>query len=223
MKSAKHFWLAAAALVLTFGAQSASAAIGTIVGSKHDFSTGGPSATYKSSTQTQVCVYCHAPHASTTAGQLWNHAASTQTYGLYTNNGGTLAATMAQPTGVSKLCLSCHDGTVAIDSFGTATGTKLATGAVLLGTDLGATHPIGFAYNAALVTADPGLKAITSAVTVGASTAGTIADKMLDKDGKVACTSCHDVHNTDLATAVEAKLLKVSTAGSALCKACHIK
>ncbi|MBI5921635.1 MAG: cytochrome C [Betaproteobacteria bacterium] len=220
MKSVKQLWIAAAAILLAISAQSALAAIGTIVGSKHDFSSGGPNAAYKG-TGTQVCVYCHSPHASSSVGQLWNHAASTATYTLYSSS--TLNAAPGQPTGVSKLCLSCHDGTVAIDSFGTVTGTKLVTGAANIGTDLGASHPIGFVYDAALVTLDPGLKAITSAVTIGAATAGTIASKMLDKDGKVACTSCHDVHNTEIATAVEAKLLKVSTSASALCKSCHVK
>jgi len=212
-------WLVAAILFFAFGTQSALAAVGTIVGSKHDFSASGPNASYKG-TGNQVCVYCHAPHASTTATPLWNHASTAATFSLYASP--TLNATMAQPGGVSKLCLSCHDGTVAVDSFGGATGTKSVTGSTLLGIDLSNDHPIGFTYDAALVTLDPGLKAITSAATIGTGNTGTIDSKMLFA-GKMECASCHDVHNSTAGTAVEAKLLKITTAGSALCTTCHIK
>ena len=206
-------WLATAVLFFVFGTQSAMAAIGTIIGSKHDFSSTGPSATYKG-TSTQVCVYCHAPHASTTSTPLWNHASTAATFTLYTSS--TLNATMAQPGGVSKLCLSCHDGTVAVDSFGGATGTKLVTGTPLIGTSLVDDHPIGFAYNAALVTLDPGLRAVTTAATIGTGNAGTIDSKMLF-GGQMECASCHDVHNSFGIT----KMLKKSNAGSALCLTCH--
>ncbi len=212
-------WLAVAALFF-FAAQNAVAAIGTVVGSKHDFSTSGPNATYKG-TGNQVCVYCHAPHSTPGTTPLWNHSLTAATFTLYSSP--TLdAGTLVQPAGVSKLCLSCHDGTVAVDSFGGATGSKLVTGSPLLGTDLSNDHPIGFTYDAALVTLDPGLKATTTAVTIGASNAGTIATKML-VGGKMECASCHDVHNSTANTAVEAKLLKITTAGSALCLTCHNK
>lgn len=214
-------WCARGAILLffAFAAPFATAAIGTVVGSKHDFSSTGPNDTYKGTT-TQVCIYCHAPHASTSTSPLWNHAATTATFTLYSSS--TLQATVAQPGGVSKLCLSCHDGTVAIDSFGGATGTKLATGTALIGTDLANDHPIGFTYDAALVTADPGLAEITKAVTIGTGNTGTIASKMLI-GGKMECASCHDVHNSTAGTAVESKLVRVTTVGSALCVVCHNK
>jgi predicted CXXCH cytochrome family protein len=226
MKSeGKHLtwaWLAAAILFFALGTQSAFAAIGTIIGSKHDFSASGPSVLYKG-TNTQVCVYCHAPHASTATTPLWNHATTATTFTLYSS--GTLNATMTQPAGVSKLCLSCHDGTVAIDSFGGATGTKsIPVGAPAnFGTTLADDHPIGFAYNAALVTLDPGLAdPVATSVTIGTGNTGTIATKLLI-GGQLECASCHDVHNSTSGTAVESKLLRISTAGSALCVACHKK
>lgn len=220
MKSVRHLWLAAAALLLVFGTQAAMAAIGSIVSSKHDFSSTGPNAAYKG-TGTQVCVYCHAPHGNTSAGSLaWNRAMSAATYTLYSST--TLKATGLAPGATSKLCLSCHDGTIAIDSFGGATGTKTVAGAALVGTDLSNDHPIGFTYDAALVTLDPGLRAVTSAVTIGTGNTGTIDTKMLF-GGKMECNSCHDVHNSTAGTAVEAKLVRVTTTGSALCTTCHIK
>ena len=224
-RSLKWAGLMAASLLLALGATSAQAAIGTIVGSKHDFSSTGPSLTYKGTT-TQVCIYCHAPHNTASTSLLWNHTASAATYTLYANS--TMKATLGQPAGVSKLCLSCHDGTIAIDSFGGATGTALnkAAGTVNLGTSLADDHPIGFAYNAALVALDPGLKAVSTAATIGTGNAGTIESKLLVGATGVAtmeCSSCHDVHNSTSGTAVEAKLLKITTVGSALCVACHIK
>ncbi len=223
-RNLKWAGLAAASLLLALAATPSHAVIGTIVGSKHDFSTTGPSATYKSATQTQVCVYCHAPHNSASTTLLWNHAASAATYTLYSSS--SLNATVAQPAGVSKLCLSCHDGTIAIDSFGGATGTKMVAGAPLLGTDLSNDHPIGFQYNAALVTADGGLKAVSTAATIGTGNTGTIESKLLvgtPGSATMECSSCHDVHNSTSGTAVEAKLLKITTVGSALCTTCHLK
>ena len=213
----------AAMLLLAASGSLAFAAAGDgVINSRHDFSATGPNPTYRG-TSTQVCIYCHAPHASTTGTPLWNHAQTGATFTLYSSP--TLKATMGQPGGVSKLCLSCHDGTVAIDSFGGATGTKTATGAALLGTDLSNDHPIGFAYNAALLASDPGLadpSTKTVGIGVGGANTGTITAKMLFND-QMECASCHDVHNSAAGTAVEAKLVRISTAGSALCVACHRK
>jgi predicted CXXCH cytochrome family protein len=219
-------WLATAVLFFALGTQSATAAIGTIVGSKHDFSASGPSVDYKG-TGTQVCVYCHAPHNGAGTTLLWNHAASAATYNLYNSTvSSTMNAAPSQPAGVSKLCLSCHDGTIAIDSFGGVTGTKVATGGALLGIDLRNDHPIGFVYNAALVTADPGLRAVSTAATIGTGNTGTIETKMLfgaAGSATMECASCHDVHNSTSGTAVESKLLRITTSASALCTTCHIK
>lgn len=223
LKSLKWVGLAAASLLLALGTTSAQAAIGSIVASKHDFSASGPNATYKGTT-TQVCIYCHAPHNTSSTSLLWNRAANAATYTLYTNS--TMNATTGQPGAISKLCLSCHDGTIAIDSFGGATGTKMVTGSPLLGTDLSNDHPIGFVYNAALVTADPGLRAVSTAATIGTGNVGTIESKMLVGTAGAAtmeCSSCHDVHNSTSGTAVEAKLLKITTVNSALCTTCHAK
>ena len=54
-----------------------------------------------------------------------------------------------QPDGSSILCLSCHDGTIAIGS----TNNVLPPGSIL-GTDLSDDHPISFVYNSTLVAAD---------------------------------------------------------------------
>lgn len=203
------------AAALTLGAGAALGA--TIGGSAHDFSTQGWSAG-------QICLPCHTPHKATTTvadAPLWNHALSTAVYTLYTSP--TLNATMAQPGGGSKLCLSCHDGTVAINSFGGTTGTSFIGAGDKIGPDMRGEHPIGFTFDAALATADGSLKnPATTSVTIGAGTTtktGTIAATML-YGNKMECASCHDVHNT---FTNGGKLLKVTATGSAICIACHAK
>ena len=116
-----------------------------ITGSSHDFSgqswnPGGANA--------EICVVCHTPHNANTSvvnAPLWNHALSaTATYTMYSS--ATMnAVTTGQPDGSSKLCLSCHDGTVALENFGGVTsGTHLMTGnaAVGSGANLSNDHPI---------------------------------------------------------------------------------
>jgi hypothetical protein len=192
---------------------------GTITGSQHDF-------TSKSWSGGRICIACHVTHNSDTSvidAPLWGHANSTQTYTLYaspTLNAGPLS----QPSGQSKLCMSCHDGTVAVDSFGGNTGTTMITPANNLGTTLANDHPIGFVYNTALATADGSLfDPSTKTVTIGSGTqtkTGTIAATMLF-NGKLECSSCHDVHNTF--TVGTTHLVKLPEAGSAICLACHNK
>ena len=94
------------------GGFSAALYAGSIIGSVHDFSgqpfSGG-----------QICVVCHAPHnvATPVIPPLWNHDLSTATYTVYSSP--TLdAGPLGPPTGSTKLCLSCHDGTVALGEIG---------------------------------------------------------------------------------------------------------
>jgi hypothetical protein len=210
--------------LLLFGLAAGPVAAGTITGSPHDFSTSGWAAG-------QICIACHTPHnANTTVmdAPLWSHALTVKTFALY--GSGTMNATTGQPSAASRLCLSCHDGTVAIDSFGGATGTNFMTGAeaVGLGTvGLSDDHPISITYNTALATADGALyDPAVRTVTIGSGTqtrTGTLAATMLISN-QVQCASCHDVHNTfTVAGTNGVPLLKVSKAGSALCLACHNK
>jgi hypothetical protein len=68
----------------------------------------------------EVCVYCHTPHGANSAVEapLWNRVASTATYATYDQLGtSTLTQTVTAPGPASVTCLSCHDGTLAIDSI----------------------------------------------------------------------------------------------------------
>ena len=183
----------------------------TIVGSAHDFS--GQSW----NTTTEICVVCHTPHNAVTSvasAPLWNHAVTNATFTPYSS--GTLNAVVGQPDGSSKLCLSCHDGTVALENFGGVTnGTQFITGAALVGTNLSNDHPVSFTYDATLAANDGGL---FNPTTTQSGLGGTITNTMLTA-GKMQCSSCHDVHNG----AGIAGLLLKTNASSALCLTCHDK
>ena len=203
------------------------ATAGTIEGSPHDFRAGFSTGWV---TTTEICVVCHAPHnkpmGDGSTGLLWNrNFATTTTYVTYSNS-DTMVVDPGQPGGVSKLCLSCHDGTVAIDQFGAETsGVNFLTSsdAAYVGTDLSNDHPISFAYpttNAS--TGDPELHVKTTAMPAAWGGSGTPSiDEAMLIGGNVECASCHDVHNTN--TVASTNLLLVSNTGSALCLTCHNK
>jgi len=216
----KKLFILFSALALLVGFSGVS--IAGIQGSVHDFSgfsfAGG-----------QICLPCHTPHnAVSDAAPLWNHELSVATYNLYSSP--SMQATVNQPTGASKLCLSCHDGTVAVDSFGGDTGSMFIdafSADANLTTDLSNDHPISFVYDTALATADPGLfDPSTTIVTIGSGTfskTGSITDVMLENN-VLQCQGCHSVHNDFVAgTAISDALLKISIGGSNLCLACHNK
>jgi hypothetical protein len=205
----------AAALLLAVRA----AVAGSIIGSAHDFTvynwSGG-----------QVCVACHDPHnanTGVTVAPQWNHTLSTQTYALYSTP--SLKANMGQPGMRSKLCLSCHDGTVAVDSFGGLTGSQYISSVNNIGTTLKDDHPIGFLYDTALANLngtlfDPSTKSVTIG-SGGTTQTGAIATLMLYDGGQLECSSCHDVHNKY--TVGNTGLMKIGSTGSAICRACHNK
>jgi predicted CXXCH cytochrome family protein len=183
----------------------------SITGSEHDFSSSSWNTTG------EICVVCHTPHnanISVTEAPLWNHQTTSATYQLYSSS--TLNATMTQPDSGSKLCLSCHDGTVAIDNFGSTTnGTNFISTGALIGTDLRNDHPVSFTYDTTLATNDGGL---FDPSTHTSGLGGTIAQDLL-YSSKMQCASCHDVHNSSGLT----HLLRISNAGSGLCLTCHNK
>lgn len=183
--------------------------LGGLSGSAHDFSgaewSGG-----------RLCLPCHTTHGadlSVVTAPLWNHEVTTATYTVYSSD--TLNAQVGQPSGVSKLCLSCHDGTVAVDSFSGNTGQTMMTGSANIGTNLANSHPISFTYDTALATADGKLHDPAIQTT---SLGGTIAEDLLF-GSKMECASCHDVHNGG--SAGGQGLLRITTDGSELCLTCH--
>ena len=179
---------------------------------KHNLSTTGPGPV-KATTVTEICVFCHTPHNANPAIPLWNQTLSSgQTYNPYTST--TMAAASGVPTGSSKLCLSCHDGTVAIGKTGNKGQIAMQgvnaqgqlTGVSSLGTNLSDDHPISFVPITGTQIINP---PVGSAV-------------KLDANGQVQCRSCHDPHQMDIDPTTK-KFLVTSNSASALCLVCHQK
>lgn len=200
--------LALAGLALTSQAQ--------ITNSKHDFSS-------YSWSGNEICKPCHTPHfANVAAGRLWNHELSTATYTLFDGSAGTSADLERE----SRLCMSCHDGTVALDSFGGKTGSNFVPNAVKIGTDLTDDHPIGkeAIYPTTTSTRFNAQDTTKHSVTF---TWGSLSLKpWTDSAGAtqyvVGCRTCHNVHDKYRSVGVD-HMLNMSNTASHLCLTCHIK
>ncbi len=124
-------------------------AAASIQGTPHDLSAvpGG-----------NTCSFCHTPHGALAGTPLWNHKLSKRIYEVYWSS--SLDAEVGQPTGSSKLCLSCHDGTIALEATvrGGSGRTYMPPGSANLGTDLSDDHPVSFVYSAGLSNEDPQIR-----------------------------------------------------------------
>lgn len=137
----------------------------------------------------QSCRVCHVRHSETIAmqhytnGIFWTRNIRSLVYNMYHSSWGASLATIRDtgltssatgrqgniPDGLSKLCLSCHDGVIAPDVFSLH-------------------HFVSVGYDIAKTTLrEPDI------TTFGLS--GTISD-VLDA-GAVQCSSCHDVHGEE--------------------------
>ncbi len=181
---------------------------------KHNLSVTGPGP-IKSSSEDRVCIFCHAPERAGSGGTfLWNKKLSRAHYTTYDSS--TLYARVGQPTGSSKLCLSCHDGTIALGDLKSerreiqfAGGVRfIPAGGTRIGTDLSDDHPVSFVYDSALAISN-----------------GELADPYalprgirLDKEKQLQCTTCHDPHNNS-----NGQFLVMPNTYSDLCRICHKK
>jgi predicted CXXCH cytochrome family protein len=187
--------------------------VGTsVVNSPHNLSATGPG-TIRATGEQQVCIFCHTPHNASPIQPLWNRNVPAAAYIPYSST--SMQAQPGQPTGTSKLCLSCHDGTIALGSvisrdqpIAMAGGmTTLPPGhKANLGTDLSDDHPISFKYDAALATKDPKLRQPSSLP----------PQVRLDAQQELQCTTCHDAHNNQFG-----KFLVADNSNSQLCRTCH--
>jgi predicted CXXCH cytochrome family protein len=186
-----------------------------ITGTKHDFTEWGDESGSGYGFSSEACSPCHAPHnadSSSSISMLWNHKITKAKFTLYASQ--TLDSAVGQPTGTSRLCLSCHDGTVAIDAFGGEPGTTLMADTALISNDLINNHPVSFIYDSALAMNDGGLYDPTSKKS---GLGDTIQNDLLSNN-RFECTSCHSPHDNS-----NGKFLRVSNDRSALCRTCHIK
>lgn len=194
---------------------------------KHNFA----SATYSPNSffwgVQQTCVFCHAAHNADASGPLWNHAINTgQSYQMYSSNTIDMVQSI-DPHNGSLICLSCHDGTIAVNSLNNlpgpegagsygipggagldGSGRMIATSGAYIGTDLSDDHPVGITYDASRdldfypKTGNP----------------QSYPDKLLSEGLYVECSSCHNPHDNTYSS-----FLVESNANSNLCLRCHIK
>lgn len=135
---------------------TAHAASAPIQNSKHNMNLVFGAGTIQNN---EICTPCHAPHnqPDKALDALWNHVMPTQSYTLFGSG-----ASYVGIDETSKKCLSCHDGSVAVDSYGA--GGTVTTGTHFIGTtndsngqstagfqvggggDLSHDHPVGVQY-----------------------------------------------------------------------------
>ena len=205
-----YFLLVSQILLLGFFSVSAHAGIAN---TKHNLSVTG-TGSIKASSEQEICVFCHTPHNSSPMAPLWNRSTSGSVYTPY--NSSTIFSSPGQPTGASMLCLSCHDGTIALGSVLSRSSdivmqggvTTMPSGPTLLGTDLSDDHPVSFDYT-------PALASERGELTNPDTLTGPVK---VDKTGQMQCTSCHDPHDD-----TNGKFLVMKNTASALCQTCHIK
>ena len=165
-----------------------------IAGSKHDFSSSGTGEGASENDTGEICNTCHAPHDPSNAGDgpLWDHAVTAASFTGYADVNDTIDALDINSTmgGVSKLCLSCHDGSVAIDSFGGVTGGTSITGVGLLSTDLSNDHPVSFTYDSTLAGLDTELTDPLAAAEVGTDNL-----PLFEGSQQMECATCHNAHD----------------------------
>jgi predicted CXXCH cytochrome family protein len=108
-----------AAVVLALGLGSG-VAYGGVFNTKHNLSAAGLNAASNFSGTREICVFCHTPHGadSSAAVPLWNRNLTPAGFETYDQLGTTTLDGKIEPVGsVSLACLSCHDGTQAMDSL----------------------------------------------------------------------------------------------------------
>jgi len=170
----------------------------------------------------QGCVYCHAPHSGFTTGHdLWNQKLSTTVYTPYTSSTYHQKGNTQAPLGSdSNLCLSCHDGTIAVGqtiAYGPMTMNGTMNGTDLIGAvDQNNQHPLEPQHPFSLVL--PLQDSLDLYI-------GLVQGKTLDPTvnlikGNVECTSCHDPHVENKDNVSTTFLVRDSSKGQ-LCQACH--
>jgi predicted CXXCH cytochrome family protein len=222
-----------------------------INGTPHDLGSAHNGMNYTASPpdpQQRICIFCHAPHntyrLAGTPGvgpvadaafdylPLWNHTLQADTSYIMYDNGPGAPQTGHQasqaiesgmsPGSTSLLCLSCHDGSIAVNSWGNTSQATLSRGnafmapAYQIGAQKALTnhHPIGFNY----LVVQAGDVEIRDPSTAMLTADSFVIDHLYNEN--LECGSCHSVHNKGN---TGEKLLWRSDQNSELCLTCHDK
>lgn len=180
-------------------------AYGGVASTRHNLSVSNP---FRGdggviSEESQICIFCHTPHNASPSYPLWNHQVSTGiTYTAYESLTLQSYTPGSAPSidGFSKLCLGCHDGTIALGALASK-GNVVTTPLILsqgdygyLGTDLSGGHPISIVFDANLagMRNDP---ALDFPMKLNWPINDPYVKLYPTQDGYgVQCTSCHDPH-----------------------------
>ena len=217
-----------------------------IANTKHNMSVTGPGG-IKATTETEICVFCHIPHNAQPGRPLWNHDMPGASYTMYTSEylhraGYTVPTGLGTTTGtpgmLSRQCLSCHDGTVAVGAVYMVRGTILGTSLIAMsgvaaggeipttapgyiGTDLRAHHPVGIEYNSAITIAFGSGPRTIELITNPTSTAMKLYS--ISAKNYVECSSCHDPHLENTKFLRDTSGATFAAKISNTCTACHNK
>ena len=256
----------ACSLVLVF---VAGASAGTIVGSKHDFTetpSNPPSLIrpfaggFQTNTDPfsgmglvidEICVFCHTPHGASMDPQtntfLWNRIPSNFTYKAYSSASMTNPAPDTadkKPTGISMMCMSCHDG---VTSIAVNVGNNPSTPTLLnapgrgnpqvdINTGFGLDSPgaISNVYTPSTLGWGANIgNTLPGGTTIDLSNDHPISfiypspnsglrapvnPELRLFNNRLECATCHLVHNPDTEP-----FLAMSNAESLMCRSCHIK
>ncbi len=191
-----------------------------IVNSKHNMSVSGPGELRRWSRPASV-FFVIRRIMLLRGPRLWNKSIDPVNYILYTST--TQSVTPSQPNGPSRLCLSCHDGTLALGAVLQPSGGIATTGQITLGRPsyigvvLSDDHPFSFSYLDALPNPYAGLNPAllpTDLPFYGGSSMF------------IECSTCHDAHedayrSSDKNGQLTGKFLVMDNRASALCITCH--
>jgi predicted CXXCH cytochrome family protein len=245
----KRILVIAGLAVLAVASISSAQNTAVIAGGPHDLSNGSAVRNNNAAINGQTCIFCHVSHGGANGKPMWNRSApSGATYQLYTSTTTDATTTGAQIAGsISGACMSCHDGTMAMDvllnvnglplastvsftkqgtakstyaSVGTGASNLMNGGLPFIGTDLRNDHPVSIIYETArAATPAQFVTQVTSGVkiSVGASSPVPLYGSS-SATATVECASCHDAHNNTLGS-----FLRKANTGSAICLSCHIK
>jgi len=189
----------------------------SIIDTPHNLSASGAAVSGASSlwspSEGRVCVFCHTPHHATAEGPLWSRAVrGGEEYTPYAG----VKVVAGRPNLASRLCLSCHDGTIALGQLGSLTEMhvldasfgKIPVGAkTMLGTDLSDDHPVSFVYP-------------DSSELLLADSLRQKGIKLVGPERYVECTSCHNPHNNSFGNFL---VKNIDDQHDALCTTCHLK
>jgi predicted CXXCH cytochrome family protein len=189
----------------------------SIIDTKHNLSVSGPGP-LKAETETRICIFCHTPHNGSPKTPLWNREIGPHNYTLYSSS--TMQVSPSQPNGPSRLCLSCHDGMIALGTVLQPSQGIVMTGNITPGSpsgigenyNLAGDHPISFFYYEA-ADYDLSIKRNPPA-------------NLLFYGGLIECSTCHDPHkdiyrSPDRTGRLTGKFLRGDNRFSAMCLECH--